>query len=328
MQGARADAPAIHSGKSLRPAAVAAEPSGAAGLALERPSESDRLLFFCTIQRRPEALYCARRRLFCLRGCAGMKRLGLGLLTSALAAAASLPFAYAPLAHAADLPVAPPLAPAPVYRPALYDWTGFYVGGHVGAGILEDQFNPLAGGVVAPTGSATVSTSGVLAGGQVGFNYEFAPWVIGIEGSWTSSNVNGSQTVPTNLGAGTLEREKANPQWLAAATGRVGYAADAWLFYVKGGAAWIKDNYTQSILVSGVAASNQTMNDTRTGFTAGVGVEYGLTENFSAKAEYDFYDFGSTTYAFTATPVSVKNQLHAITFGLNYRFNWAGGRPY
>ena len=260
-----------------------------------------------------------------------MKRLGLGLLTSALAAVASLPLAYAPLAHAADLPAAPPLAPAPVYRPALYDWTGFYVGGHVGAGLLEDQFNPQGAGTVTPGGSATVGTSGVLAGGQAGINYEFAPWVIGIEGSWTSSNINGSQTVAATsavFAQPLLVREKANPQWLAAATARVGYAADAWLFYVKGGGAWIKDNYNQSILVNGVAAANQTMNDTRSGFTAGVGVEYGLTESFSAKVEYDFYDFGSTTYAFTAAPMSVKNDLHAITFGLNYRFNWAGGRPY
>ncbi len=259
-----------------------------------------------------------------------MKRLSLGLLTSALAAAACVP-----LAHAADLPVAP-VAPAPAfYRPALYDWTGFYVGGHVGAGLLEDTFNPIAGAAtVVPSGSATVGTSGVVAGVQAGVNYEFAPWVIGAEVSWSDSNINGSQTVPATSPTGgfpggpLLEREKANPQWLAAVTGRFGYAADSVLFYVKGGGAWIKDNYTQDILVSGVTASSQTFDDRRTGFTAGVGVEYGMTENFSIKAEYDFYDFGTTSYAFVNTPVSVKNDLHVFTFGLNYRFNWAGGRPY
>ena len=65
--------------------------------------------------------------------------------------------------------------------------------------------------------------------------------------------------------------------------------------------------------------------DNRTGFTAGAGLEYGLTENWSAKLEYDFYDFGSKTYQFTQTPVSISSTLNTLIFGLNYRFNWAGG---
>jgi outer membrane immunogenic protein len=257
------------------------------------------------------------------------KRLGPGLLTLVAAAVAFVPLALVLPARAADLPVAPVApTPAPFYRPALYDWTGFYLGGHVGAGLLEDTFSQAAGpAAVTPTGSVHVGTAGVIAGAQAGVNYEFAPWVVGVEASWSDSNLNGSNAVTTTV-PGVLEREKASPQWLAAATGRVGYAADAWLFYVKGGGAWIKDNYTQDILTGGVAGGAQTLTDTRSGFTAGAGIEYGLTESFSAKVEYDFYDFGNTTYAFTNTPVSVKNDLHVITFGLNYRFNWAGGRPY
>jgi len=51
-----------------------------------------------------------------------------------------------------------------------------------------------------------------------------------------------------------------------------------------------------------------------------------LVENISAKVEYDFYDFGSKNYNFTAiTPVTVKSDVHTLTVGLNYKFNWSGG---
>ena len=58
------------------------------------------------------------------------------------------------------------------------------------------------------------------------------------------------------------------------------------------------------------------------------GIEFGLVENLSAKVEYDFYDFGSKNYNFAAiTPVSVRSNLHTLTAGLNYKFNWPSGGP-
>jgi len=74
-----------------------------------------------------------------------------------------------------------------------------------------------------------------------------------------------------------------------------------------------------------VTVTTQNISDTRTGFTVGVGIEFGLVENLSGKIEYDFYDFGSKNYNFVITPVSVSSSLHALTVGLNYRFNWSGG---
>ena len=97
-----------------------------------------------------------------------------------------------------------------------------------------------------------------------------------------------------------------------------------WLFYVKGGGAWMNVRYGQALVNGGFTAGTQTVTDTRSGFTAGAGIEYGLTENFSARLEYDFYDFGTQTYnQFVQTPISIKSDMHALTFGLNYRFNWA-----
>lgn len=256
-----------------------------------------------------------------------MKRLGPGLLTLALTAAA-----FAPLAHAADLPVPAAPAPAPVYyHPAIYDWTGIYIGGHVGAGLTENTFNPIGGGTLAgvPTGSTNVNGAGFIGGAQVGVNYEFAPWVVGLEVSWTSSNINQSGVGSTTAVAGNQLQETVNPQWFGAATARAGYANDAWLYYVKGGVGWVKDNYTQTNLLLATTVGTSTLTDNRTGYTVGAGIEYGLTENFSAKVEYDFYDFGKTNYNFAFAPMSVSNNIHTFLFGMNYRFNWAGGRaPY
>jgi outer membrane immunogenic protein len=256
-----------------------------------------------------------------------MKRLGLGLLTSALAAAA-----FAPLVHAADLPVAP-VVPV-VYRPAIYNWTGFYIGGHVGAGLLEDTFNSTTTTPLQSAGSSTsVTPAGFLGGAQAGFNYEFAPWVVGVEGSYTWTNINGSTIAPTLESPAANERSRSSPNWLAAATGRFGYAADTLLIYAKGGVAWMGARYREDVLNGiGVTSSSFSVNNTRTGFVVGAGLEYGFVEGWSGKIEYDFYDFGSSNYTFnifdplTGTafvqPVSVQSYVHSFTAGLNYRFNW------
>ena len=86
-------------------------------------------------------------------------------------------------------------------------------------------------------------------------------------------------------------------------------------------------DYSQQVTGAAPTAL-QFITDTRSSYVAGAGVEYGMTENFSAKFEYDFYGFGSKTYnGFTATPVTVKSDVHVVTVGINYRFNWAGGGP-
>jgi len=261
-----------------------------------------------------------------------MRRLGPGLVALVLAAAAAV--AAAPPARAADMAPAPGYYPPPVYRPALYDWTGIYIGGHLGGAMLADtvtQTTTTAGFLSAGT-TTDLHPWGFLGGGQIGANYEFAPWVVGVEGAFTGSAITGNATIPTPL-ANTTQRSTDNPQWFATATGRLGYAANTYLFYVKGGAAWMHAEYTQDTLVGGFVNATQPLSETRTGFVAGAGVEYGMTEALSAKFEYDFYDFGTSTLNFINTtlpapglmPVAIQSQVHSFTVGLNYRFNWVGG---
>jgi outer membrane immunogenic protein len=251
-----------------------------------------------------------------------MRRSGLVALVVSGAAALA-----ASSAHAADMAAPSYYPPAAVLTlpPAHYDWTGFYLGGNVGAGLLDDLVSQAPGTpVTALTGSTRVNPVGLIGGAQAGINYEFAPVVIGAEVSWSASNISGSATVPT--AAGAFERATDNPQWLGAVTGRIGYAANDVLVYVKGGGARMNVNYTQDILVGGaLAGPTQSIGDTRNGYTAGVGIEYGLTENWSARLEYDYYGFGTRTYGFAQTPVTIQSQLQTLTFGINYRFTWAGG---
>jgi outer membrane immunogenic protein len=240
-------------------------------------------------------------------------------------------------AHAADMGVpGRTYYPASFPPPAIYDWSGIYLGFHVGGGLLTDSVsqNGISAGDFNLANTGNLRPAGVIGGLQAGANYEFTPWVVGIEGTWTDSAINGNTLIgcsgacAINVTTSTpQERFTSQAQWFAALTGRAGYAANNWLFYAKAGGAWMHVRYTEDLLVPGGAtAATQVFTDNRTGFTVGAGVEFGLVENLSAKVEYDFYDFGSKNYNFNAiTPVSVKSDVHTLTVGLNYRFNWSGG---
>lgn len=233
-----------------------------------------------------------------------MKKLLLG--ASALVAMAAL----SPSAFAADL-AARPYTKAPVYTaPALvYNWTGFYIGGHVGGAFGDNS--SLQGG------------SGRFLGGvQGGADYQFANnWVIGIEAqySWMGSN-NTSLVFP---GTGTT-LSGGNDQ-LGSVTGRLGYAWGPTLLYAKGGYAW-KDNNNLALTNAGIAQPLVVDGNRKDGYTVGAGLEYMFTPNWSGKVEYQYYNFGSTTVSSPAIPGSVgfNNDEHTIKAGLNYRFGWGG----
>jgi outer membrane immunogenic protein len=263
-----------------------------------------------------------------------MRRFSPGLLVGFVVAASAL----ATAASAADLPVPAPAYTPPVYRPVIYDWSGIYGGAHLGAGLLEDQVTTTTTTILQPSGTQTkLSPFSVIAGAQAGFNYQIQQVVIGAEGTFTWSNISGTQVTPTLIPTAS-EISISTPRWYATATGKIGFAANDFLFYAKGGAAWMNVHYTQSVGV-GAGQSSLTIVDTRGGFTVGGGIEFGMTENLSARVEYDFLDFGTKTYNFNnliatpvggvatplVLPVSIRSSTSLITAGLNYRFTWGGG---
>ena len=230
-----------------------------------------------------------------------MKKLLLG--TAAM-------IALAGSASAADLQ-ARPYTKAPPYTPpeAVYNWTGFYIGGHVG-------------GAFAGNSSLESSDGRFLGGVQGGFDYQFAPnWVVGVEAqySWLAGNSGGGVLFP----AGTLVT--GNTDQLGSVTGRFGYTWGPALLYAKGGYAWRNDNINVSL--AGVGVPFTTTGNNQNGYTVGAGLEYMFAPNWSAKVEYQYYNFGSTTFT-GGTPEIVgarfRDDEHTVKAGLNYRFGWGG----
>ena len=121
-----------------------------------------------------------------------------------------------------------------------YDWTGIYVGGHIGAGVSYRDWT-LIDGRISEAGDA------VLLGGQIGVNYQIGRLVFGTEtdGSW--GNLKNESLCPDgNNTCWTREH------WLATVTGRAGYAFDQALFYFKGGAAFTRAEYFKTAQIPSV----------------------------------------------------------------------------
>jgi outer membrane immunogenic protein len=225
---------------------------------------------------------------------------------------AAATFALAAPAFAADLP-ARTYTKAPAYTApqAVYNWTGFYVGGHIG-------------GAFAGNNSLQGSDARFLGGVQGGFDYQFATnWVIGAEAqySWLPNNGNNGVLFP----AGSLITGTNNQ--LGSVTGRFGYTWGPTLLYAKGGYAW-RDNNNIAVSNAGVPQGFATTGNQKDGYTVGAGLEYMFAPNWSAKLEYQYYNFGNTT--FTAGPAEIvgarfRDDEHTVKLGVNYRFGWGGG---
>jgi len=191
-------------------------------------------------------------------------------------------------ANAADLG-ARQYTKAPVAIPApIYNWTGFYIGGHIGGSFRGDDNNLLGG-----------SSDGTFLGGvQAGYDYQFAPnWVMGLEANYSFKDTNSNFA---NRGLGSV-------------TGRLGYTWGPALLYVKGGYGWADSRFSNGFGGNGG----------RDGYTVGGGLEYLFTQNWSGKIEYQYYDFGTVNFVTPAAVVgSFRNDEHTIKVGLNYRFGW------
>ena len=117
-----------------------------------------------------------------------------------------------------------------------------------------------------------------------------------------------------------------NSDQLGSATGRLGYTWGPALLYAKGGYAW-RDGNNLGVSVAGVPAAFTTNGNHKDGYTVGGGLEYMFAPNWSAKAEYQYYNFGNTTLNTGPADVagrSFRNDEHTVKAGVNYRFGWGG----
>jgi outer membrane immunogenic protein len=248
-----------------------------------------------------------------LKGVAFMKRL---LLASAALAVLAAP------AMAADLSVPRPTYKAPPPPPPVYwSWTGCYVGGHFGGmwvskdWEVRDPLSPFFG-----QSDGGHDADGFLGGVQAGCDYQFAGgFVIGVAADYAWTDANGSHGSPLFFGFTNSTDVKS----LASVTGRIGYAWDRFLGYVKGGGAWERDDYTYS---NGIIVGSAS--ETRSGWTVGVGGEFAFTNFLSGFVEYNYYDFGTSDLTFVDNIgtfiYGIDETKSVVKAGINLRFGGWG----
>src|SRR6516162_10739362 len=251
----------------------------------------------------------------------------MGISMKRLAFAVAFSLAASSAAMAADIPPPPPPPRAPAtYIPVAppFSWSGFYVGGNLGA-----AWN--SGGSVSDTFGSTFTGSGqttkFTGGGQVGVNYEF--WggvVIGAEVmfDWLPNTTNTISVAGGGPAFGNTASATLNSRWLTTATGKLGYAWNTVLLYGKAGGAWVgSDN--PNLTVGGFPTTLTSSTTNNSGWTAGVGIEYAFAGNWSARAEYDFVGLQNRSItvanngsAFANDTINFNNRnISLLTVGLN-----------
>ena len=264
-----------------------------------------------------------------------------------LLAVAALSTCTAGAAMAADLPMRSP-PPAPFYPAPIFTWTGFYIGANAGA-----SFDNRAGSLT-PTGfvaAGLVNASpnsfrggsddvGFVGGGQIGYNVQNGMFVYGLEadadffgGQSGSSTTTANLDVYTAPGSTRTITRRSGDGFLGTVRGRLGVAAfDRTLLYVTGGLAYgnygtsyARVRYTNGVTGAVVDFNSADNHDVRVGYALGAGVEYALTQQISAKAEYLYTNLGSRRYALT-NPSGASLTAHTdgsaqiARVGINYKF--------
>ena len=248
-------------------------------------------------------------------------------------------------AAAADMPMKAPAVQAPPV--AVYNWTGFYIGGHAGYGWGDaashiDWSDPVfAGGPSPPAIPADYSknTSGFIGGGQIGWNYQTGNLVVGVEADLSYANFKDDISLGGLLanfnGASFTYSESQRLRWFGTTRARIGFTpVSNWLIYATGGFAFGKVNaethfdvYRQPRSYVGSVSWRRLYN------------EIGLDDwrrrrnrlvgsNWTAKLEYLYYDLGTVEVLGVQTPllstlVTVNDQDvrgHIVRLGLNYKF--------
>ena len=244
-------------------------------------------------------------------GDSGMKT---AFLTSVSAAALML----ASSAQAADL--ARPVYKAPPAPPPAWTWTGFYVGGTLGGVVGHNSIanDPASSFPWLTSGSVSVNGSGVIGGLEAGYNWQISQLVLGIEGdvSWSSLKASTTTATPSSIPDTFSSRLNA----LGTIRGRLGWAFDRALVYGTGGVAFadLKDQLTDAAIPFTASTGSS-----ETGWTAGGGIEYALTDHWTAKAEYLHVGFSQRNV--TVGPPSgyvfdYRDKLDIGRVGINYKF--------
>jgi outer membrane immunogenic protein len=255
-------------------------------------------------------------------------------------------------AMAADMPLKAPAPPPPIFS-----WTGFYIGVEGGAGWgTNEESAPqwqscntgtgVCGPIIVflPAGAerSSYELNGWHGGGTVGFNWQNGLVVLGVEGDFSGSNIQGTSSCALgwdfNVNGVVAAPSGCTTKlaWFGTATARAGLAIDHALVYVKAGAAFghFNESATVGFISNGPPtglSATTSLSDNRLGVTAGIGVEYAVGGGWSGKIEYDYMDFGTKNYIFSFTgtlegatvlnlSVDDREVVHVVKAGVNHKF--------
>jgi outer membrane immunogenic protein len=258
-------------------------------------------------------------------------------------------------ARAADMSVHG-LSPSPFYMPpvnSMPDWSGLYIGFNGGYGfgsssVSANFFGPVVAGFPAigvagePLGFSTAGNpSGAVFGGQVGYNWQWASVVFGVEGDFGAATLTASGNALTNSianpGFPVGFQASSSINWLTSVRARLGYTWGPGLVYVTGGGAWVNTDIKTLTCDTGVATCTVgNFTGTQSGWTFGAGYEWMIAPNWIGRAEYLYYSLGSRVNASAFGPdplglglagsgVSVTANtlsINVIRAGLEYKFDW------
>jgi outer membrane immunogenic protein len=255
---------------------------------------------------------------------------------------------FASMASAADMPTkAPVYTKAPTPAP-VYNWSGFYVGGFIGgatnsSATTSDPCLVSAAAACAASNSGTYNgvlpldyglQSSFIGGGTIGYNWQMpgSRFVLGLENEIGYLHLRGSVVMNAPpIGNGDTTASTTVGNWYDAYTVRAGYAWNQFLLYAKAGG--VSAAYSTGIVDTiGPTTINTTTNKVLNGWAAGGGLEYGMTKNWSLKAEYLHLGLGATVNHCaqvggfppgTIDCSSTKtNGVNTFKIGANYHFNW------
>ncbi|HRF10370.1 MAG TPA: porin family protein [Xanthobacteraceae bacterium] len=213
------------------------------------------------------------------------------------------------IANAADMPRAPAYYKAPPV--AVFNWTGFYVGGTVGYGWGSNRHLNTTTGI----GSQDFDVDGFVAGATLGYNWQGpgSNWVWGLELDVSYADVNG--VLPVAPGFGCVGGCTTDLKWFGTFRGRLGYAFDRSMIYATGGLAF---GEVEGSIIGLTGRGSETV----LGWTAGAGIEFAIAPRWSMKAEYLYVSMDQAQYAVVAGNNIVVDDLnfHVVRLGVNYRW--------
>ncbi len=238
---------------------------------------------------------------------------------------------------------------APVSQAAEYDWTGPYVGASIGGAFgrsdphtivrstsrganyfITTDFNQID-----DAGTARLSPSSFISGGQAGFNYQTRKLVVGLETGFENLGLNRANSATQEYLSApgttfTLEHS-IRADWFCSVRPRVGWAIGKWLAYGTTGIAISRLKFNEQFSDTFTPAyESSSSSKTKIGWIIGAGAEYALTTHWTVRTEYLFTNFGhlSNTNSPLVLPAgqgdefdhSIDMNVHSIHLGINFRF--------